>query len=57
MTVMYAGPGGRQYLPLMFIVKGEEWGTEFEGRELSKKEERTECQFGVSEKRAEKSYS
>lgn len=43
MTVMYAGTGGRQYLLLMFIVKGEEWGTEFEGRELNKTEERTEC--------------
>lgn len=26
----------------MFIVKGEEWGTAFEGRELNKKGERTE---------------
>lgn len=35
MTVMYAGTFGRQYLRLMFIVKGKEWGTEFEARELN----------------------
>lgn len=35
MTVMYAGTGGRQYLRLMFMVKGEEWGAEFEARELN----------------------
>lgn len=45
------------YLSLIFIWKSEEWGTEFEGKELDKEERRKLLGLALVKMRADKSCS